>query len=702
MTPPEEEPPPEEAGEAPPPPQEPKQKEPDEKEPAEEKERKSSDAFDDLRGTDPRAASFAPNLRSRSAFLGTNHIGTVVVQAENNSRLQVLVTELEALHAEGPFVTPPGYEDLTQAVTRRRVVVCAGPAGSGRDRAVTRALLETGHQRIRMLPPNLDTGQVAPAIKGVAEQADACVVHATDAALQTLMGKAGDPVRSMVAAGQATVVVVTSAAIDPAVRRTSVTVELTAPDAAAVVGRYATELKADDNAATLMHDAVAALRTPPGPAVVAAIADEVLRDPGRDAGTVAALFDSSAAVEALGEWMAAESRSARDVAALAAAVTLFGRPARVVHHHAEALREVLEEGRLTTEPAAPRYRRSPWPDEFVRTASGVVGTHFGRHTTQVVQIRAPYQPHDLAHAMWETLGEEFRIGFGRWLFALPAEPGVRFDAAYTAGVLFAFDPVAIENHILRPWALDEDWAFRWCAGVALGAPFAIAADPAGARQLAHHWSAVGNERLQEVAVTAYAGPLGVWDVASTASSKLVEIGYRTPELRELADEALAQLVVAGTGAVESRYLVLSTLRLMAQDRNEQERVFGCLPRIVTALTADKPLCRESRTAIQDEPESWAALTGLVCEALVTPRGLSRGVECIEVVVRAIASGDVEHDFAERLVRGLKTASRANGTLPRLGTALRRVLVAFRRTGRKEERAVADALLDRFFGPGGGQ
>ena len=145
-------------------------------------------------------------------------------------------------------------------------------------------------------------------------------------------------------------------------------------------------------------------------------------------------------------------------------------------------------------------------------------------------------------------------------------PQLRWHASYTAGVLFAADPVLIEGRILRPWAHSDQSPLRRCAGLALGAPLAAGADPTPSRALAHAWGTSGSVNLREAAITAYGGLLGAWDPISAAPLKLFRIGQTTPVLRHDADLALARLMVAGAEASAAREGVLAYLKLAVTDR----------------------------------------------------------------------------------------------------------------------------------------
>lgn len=646
-----------------------------------------------------RRSAVSSSVRARTAFIGTTHINSVVIQGQNRA-FQVPLTDLVALHGAGPFVEPPGFSDLVTAINGDRVVVCSAPSGSGRDRAVTRALLATQHKTVRMLPTGLTLIEMARAVEAVADEADeigekaACVVHMPDTStLRALVSSSGEPVRATAASGRLTVVAVTNAPADLAVRSTTFPVELNSPPAPEVVSAWARQCSASTEAGQLAQSALKALKKSIGPATAAALVQEVLRDATRTASQVAILFDSSAADAALGDWLAG-GRPNAEVAALAAGVTLSGHSADVVQDQVDTLAKLLETTESVTSELA---GKSVWPAGLLGLGTERVQTHFGAHAMRTVGVCEPYLPQDFVRAMWESFGERFRIRYSAWLADLPAVPALRWDAAYTAGVLFSVDPVLVESQILRPWALHDRAIFRHCAGVALGAPIAIGADPEPARLLAHQWISGDNVRYQEAAIAAYGGLLGAWDTTSSAPLKLIRIGNRTPRLRPVADGALANLVVAGAEAMTSRSLVLNYLLLLVRDRYDRDRVFACLPVVVGTLLSGEVICRRSLDAIQEEPDNWLALAEIIGCTLTTPSGASAGAAAIEMFVRAAGRGRIDMEVTERVIRDIKKSQQRVGAVRRLKPVLQRELRRLARSRDESTAAVASSLTRQFFG-----
>jgi hypothetical protein len=478
-----------------------------------------------------------------------------------------------------------------------------------------------------------------------------------------------------------------------AARRELEAVELSYPDQALTTEAYLTLGSAPERVRKRVAEVLTRIRSQIGPADIAMIVEEVAGNPNASAEEVAAGFDASIPVTAVTEWLG-EGRPAQEVAAFAAGVALSGASSVVVQDQADVLAEVIDEG----DSKQPRLVQgmSAWPSGFLQTRREKVATHFGVQDLEVVTVDPPHRPQDLVQALWAVLGPRFRSNFGDWLLTLPDLRGLGWHAAYTAGALFAADPVLVEAQVLRPWAKSDRAPLRRCAGIALGTPIAMGADPAASRALAHSWASSSSPNLQHAAVAAYGGLLGAWDAPSAAPLKLFRIGQVIPDLRREADWALASLLVAGREASSARSWTLGYLNLVSTDPFLQPRAFGCLPRIVAALVAPNPVCVESLSALRGESETWSILNGLLGAALVTPAGVAAGRDSVALVIAAIARDHVEIEFAEDLVRGMRAAQRQRGSVGKLGAVLRRSLAAVTRSGSDEEKAVAAALMTRFF------
>jgi hypothetical protein len=640
-----------------------------------------------------RDSAVVGSVRARTSFVGTTNIGSVVIEASSRG-LRVPLTDLLALHATGPFVSPPGYDQLATALASSRVIVCHGPGGCGKERAAARAFLAAGTKSVNLVPGALSLLETAQVVESLAKEGGGCVLELGEqATLRALAGSAGRSIRAVAASGKLTVVVLSTVPPADAARRELEAVELSYPDQALTTEAYLTLGSAPERVRKRVAEVLTRIRSQIGPADIAMIVEEVAGNPNASAEEVAAGFDASIPVTAVTEWLG-EGRPAQEVAAFAAGVALSGASSVVVQDQADVLAEVIDEG----DSKQPRLVQgmSAWPSGFLQTRREKVATHFGVQDLEVVTVDPPHRPQDLVQALWAVLGPRFRSNFGDWLLTLPDLRGLGWHAAYTAGALFAADPVLVEAQVLRPWAKSDRAPLRRCAGIALGTPIAMGADPAASRALAHSWASSSSPNLQHAAVAAYGGLLGAWDAPSAAPLKLFRIGQVIPDLRREADWALASLLVAGREASSARSWTLGYLNLVSTDPFLQPRAFGCLPRIVAALVAPNPVCVESLSALRGESETWSILNGLLGAALVTPAGVAAGRDSVALVIAAIARDHVEIEFAEDLVRGMRAAQRQRGSVGKLGAVLRRSLAAVTRSGSDEEKAVAAALMTRFF------
>ena len=641
-----------------------------------------------------RRAVVVESVQARVATVGQTHIGSVVIN-EAGQHYRVPLTELTALHKDMPFAPPPGFADFSPALRSRRVVLAVGPDGCGKEMAVTHALRTNGATTVKLLPADLSVSEMSRVVQAGADESDAFVLPGLDeAALRALAGPAGQPIRAAVSAGRVTVAVVTSAEPAATAQRDFGVVLLGYPDASQVLAIYARHRSVSQSAHGLAEQVLSQLRPPVCPATVTAILGEVSAHPAKTAPEIAALFNADVSDEAVRQWLS-EGRPSADVATLAAGAALSGAPSLVVQEHAQDLARLLH-------PAEARDQTPPllggaiWAAGLLRTATEKVNTHFGIQALETVQVSDPHRPAEIVLAIWRSLGTQFRSCYCDWLSMLPKAPQLRWHASYTAGVLFAADPVLIEGRILRPWAHSDQSPLRRCAGLALGAPLAAGADPTPSRALAHAWGTSGSVNLREAAITAYGGLLGAWDPISAAPLKLFRIGQTTPVLRHDADLALARLMVAGAEASAAREGVLAYLKLAVTDRGTRTRVFSCLARATEALTWPRAVCMESLTALRSEPGNWDTLTALLATAMITPAGVGHAQDCLFLLVRGVARGVIDDDVAEDAIRGMKHSQRGFGTMPKLGSNIRRALSKFSRSGDDAVKHVATTLINHFF------
>jgi len=327
---------------------------------------------------------------------------------------------------------------------------------------------------------------------------------------------------------------------------------------------------------------------------------------------------------------------------------------------------------------------------------------------EVVEICAPHRSERFFAQLWDRLGADFRSAYLAWLRTLAEHPSprVRSGAAVAAGMLFAKEPATAERELLRPWALDGRLALCECAGLAIGIPVLLGADPTPARTLAYAWSQPrSGVKRRLAAIAAYGGPLGTDDGGSAAPAQLwripaertaVEGDAEHARLRRAADEALAGLVAAGAEASQVRATVIGLLAAQAEERLERQRAYELLPRIMRRLVRGDALARASLAALLGEQEqaSFAALTALLARALDVPFGFSSGRAALWALLDALGAGRIDQEVVNRVVRGMKAGARP-GRRSELGQQLERVLTVARRDDGPRGRA-ARAVSATFF------
>jgi hypothetical protein len=635
------------------------------------------------------------SVRSRVSLVGNNSIGSVIIN-EDRHHLPVPLTDLAALHAQDQFVPPPGYEELKAALRERRIVICHGPDGCGKELAVTRALLENDAGTVRLLPASLDISLVRRVIEAIAETGGACVLPGLDeGALRTLAGIAGQSVQVLVAQGQVKVVALTGTAATDLSPRSFAVARLDYPDATGVLDSYCASRSTGPDIRDLASEAISLISPPLSPAVIVEILDRAAADSGQAPAVLAASFSGALTAKAVQAWATSQPRLT-EVAALAAGASLPGASELTVQEEAVRLLGLLSAGQTADSAQPSAGQQIVWAPGLLCTRTQQLNTHFGIQPLGVVDVAKPHQPHQVIQAVWRNMDAGFRSAYCDWLSELPDARQLRWHAAYVAGVLFAVDPAIIEARVLRNWLRTRNPAGRACAGLALGAPVAIDADCSGARKLAHHWATSDSVLLKEAAVAAYGGPLGAWDTASAAPLKLFLIGQARPELRGAADRAMASLIVSGAYAIAARTTVIAYLKLAAEIPSARDRAYGCLPGIVRALALRSTVCAESLAALRGEEENWAGLVELLGGALVSPAGVAAGQRSLELLVRAVADGRVDYEIVEDVIRGTRAAQRPLGNVPRLGTVIRRTLVMLSRSADGDVRDVVVGLLKQFF------
>ncbi len=416
--------------------------------------------------------------------------------------------------------------------------------------------------------------------------------------------------------------------------------------------------------------------------------------------------------EAIDEWLASRP-TAEHVSSLAASIALDGVPTVDVDTQATELQQLLEGD---VEPEAEPRRFGPaahgWPAGVIETARVPLGTYFGMQEAEVVQICSPYRGEQLLAHLWNSLGAKFRAPFLQWLRGLAEHPSprVRSGAAVTAGILFAKEPITAERELLRPWALDGRRNQCECAGLAIGVPILLGADPVPPRHLAHAWSQPrsGAKRVR-ASIAAYAGPLGVWDLGSGAPVHLWRIAEDAADringdareneaLCRSADNALVALVAAGRNTSQIRETVIGLLSAQAESQQEWDRMhaFCLLPTLLRRITRRDEFARTSLAELLAESgqASFQMLTTLLARALDAPGGFEHGRAAIVALLDALSAGWIDQEVVNELVRGMKAGARP-GRRAALGSQLERVLSVERRHDSDRGRAAA-ALHATFF------
>lgn len=611
------------------------------------------------------------------------------------------------------FVEPERFPELVHHLAAAAFVIVTGAPGTGRRTAILQALRKSGCERVVQIAVEDDLRHVAAAVR----DGEGGVGYVLDGLESTLLSGLRDVVlhqmRDCAAPGERAIALVVDSVQETAIPRLDdvAIVQLDAPDPRTVLRR---RLEADDRAGDIaaLTAVVERFPAPVQPRHVIELVDSIPAGENVDPEHVAAAYSNVASFEALDEWLGS-GRPSRDVALVAAAATLHHLPLGDVYLGAQDLRGRLpvppgDEG--TADAGLIRRADNQWPTAIIQLADRVVPTHFGSQPMRAVAFHGHHRPEWVMKFLWDRLGPDFRNPFVQWLSDLPDRPGMAEPAAITAGVLFADDPVSVERHVLRSWATSETRRRNRAAAIAVGLPSIMGSDSAGARALVRHWSRSDNTAMTRTAVLAYGSVLGAFDDLAQGAVHLQRIRSERPELRLIANWALANLVAAGGEAGRARAEVMAVLASDERRSTDMPR-YDVLPAIATCLVARQLVARESLAALFGDAEAptLAAFARLLSDCLLSGES-DYGDEVLEVFVRAAATAAIDEERVTRLLEVLRDEGRrGSGLGPRVERSLsvlaRRAAQAIRDDKAiRINRGVVEVLsrLDEAFFTGGDQ
>jgi hypothetical protein len=599
--------------------------------------------------------------------------------------------------ARETFVEPGSFQALKDALANPSVVLLVG-AACGKRTAAGVALQLTGHEPILQLPSDMAVRNLVDGVTSICKKSPAAgiVIESVDSrTLATLAGFEMHRLEEVLAGGAALILTTQSADGIPQDMDGVVRLDCSAPSLERVIERSTAAPEAQKTvlaALALLDDHVL---SPADALTLLGRACESDKSPGQ----LAQEFDGSATDGALDQWLSKE-RTADHVASLAAGAALEGAPIVDVDLAAQSLSETFASDFDEPTEGVKTFRVADrgWPKDMIAVAQSTIGTHFGQQMIEVATVCPPHTRERIIDYLWRRLGHDFRAPFVEWLRDLASDQDaqVRLGAGVTAGVLFVTDPVIAERELIKPWALDKRFSRRLCAAIALGAPVALGADPAGARALTKRWSDSPDLSLRHVAVLAYGGLLGAWDPESAAPTHLWRIAIETAELARAANISLASLTAAGGSAARVRATVIGLLSAQMELERVPRRVYELLPIVLRQLTAPGEVPRDSLTALlADEQESFQAFATLIATAFSAPRGFESARAALEVLLRALADGRLERRTAFKVIAQVRQAAREEGELDVLDAQLERVLWA----NARQKLPIADAarfVLNEFF------
>jgi hypothetical protein len=646
----------------------------------------------------------APNVIERNGFVGNTIVvdGDFVgsIDGDGGRRSRLLFTDVTA-HVEAiEYVEAPSLQPTVKAIEKNALVLLAG-SGCGNWVTASVALRRTDHSPILEFPGSLSASDLVEMLKcACKEKGTGVLIDSVDSeTLASLKGFGLRHLRNALPSGAAVVFTTRNEQGTAMLDGELSVVEGAPPGGEEMLRSFAKALALSDEALTRALEALELLPERIGPATVRELA--TLAAAGNGPQDLAALVAGKSQV--LDAWLE-QKPEARSLAAVAAAATADGLPSSDFEQGSAILRELLQgDAKPADEPARFGPRAQAWPTGLVTLAPGYVATYFGWQPTEVVEICPPHQYDAVIQYLWFHLDGDFRQPFLRWLRELPDTFGGRlgFAAARTAGVLFAADPVTIEQALLRPWALDDRASAHNSAAFALGMPAVLGADPGSARRLLNQWSSSNSTRLRRAAVAAYGGPLGIWDPGTAAAARLWETGWKHPELAELSNRALASLYTGGGEAERARSTTTSLLVAGAESK-EASRAYEVLPLVFGQLTGGGRMARESLESLMSEREeaTRAGLTRLLAGAFDSRHGREAAQASLSILIRATTAGRVNRDLVEQLIREMKADAKERDRLAELGGQLNQALKAIERNG-GDAREAARSIHETFYDQGQG-
>jgi hypothetical protein len=514
------------------------------------------------------------------------------------------------------FVKPPNFESVLGRIREERLTVLVGAECGGVTVAAT-ALRIAGYEPIIELPASPTATELLIALTQVCRANPRAGIVVPSLGEEAIRGLGASELRRLRGSlGQAAAILTTrvTSSLDPS-QHALETIDAIAPDPHEIIRSYAPDNQEVCERAQLAVEMLSQDGSVgPGKAValVRAARTNTSASPDELAGLV------SGRSEAMEEWLASGPTAAH-VASLASAITLDEVPTVDVDAQASQLQQLLDDGpKEETEVKRFGVADRGWPAGIVESVRTAIASYFGMQEAEVVRICFPHRREELLSDLWDRFGAEFRTPFTQWLRALAEHPSprVRSGAAVTAGVLFAKEPITAERELLRPWALDGRRVLCECAGLAIGMPIVLGADPAPSRALAYTWSLrrSGAKRVR-TSIAAYAGPLGVWDLGCSAPAQLWRIADDANEptnddagelgaVIRSTDDALAALVAAGSSTSQVREAVIGLLSAQADSQQVDDRIhaFRVLPKLLRRITRRDDLARASLSALLADAE----------------------------------------------------------------------------------------------------
>ncbi|WUJ70488.1 hypothetical protein OG809_35995 [Kribbella soli] len=662
--------------------------------------------LDEAAAKTPPAQDIDAQVAAKNAFVGATFNGPVSFNdASGKRQLWLRQTGIAARLAKS-YVESGTLTELRKALSAGATIIAVcGSSGMGKRSAGLVALHGTGLTPILQFPQDVGVEDLVASVEQVMlKHENACFIlaNASGALMAALDEYQLDMLQEKLGeSGESRLLITTQAT--PAASAGSLVVVTAVPvPNDELVEAYLERHPADEDTVQRIKS-VASTAGMLSFTVLDKMIGKLQSEPGVSDEELLGLRQGMATAEALDTWFGTP-RSAREVATLASVVTCDGAPRTDLDEQIDVLEGLLlGENHVPGESVTFGVYGAAGMRGLITTDTRPVETDLGVHQETVYVLEPQLDRTQAVRYLWDRLDGGFRKALLKWLTMLVGDGSSELwaGAARTAGVLLTIDPRYVQTTLIHPWAVGKYFWPTVAAARVLGVPTGLGIPSEAGQRLADDWIGSDDINLRLCAILAYGDLLGAWDVESEAAVRLWRETSAEDGLAGIAAQELGMLCAAGPDARMIRLTVLELLLEIAsgqwagtkQEMGQALWVFGYA---VVALARKGELPSGSlRSLLGDEEEKAKdAFVELLARTWSAPYARWTTETSVSALVRALEDEVLERRVLTELIRAAKDAARRLGTVPELGSGLRRALALERLDN--PDGVVARRLLDQFF------